>query len=295
VRLEQLGYLRAIAHAGSFLGAAADLEVAQPSMSQAIKALEQELGARLLERGRQGARLTEAGAAVMPYVNQILEAVDAIREEVEGHVALRRGRLDIGTVAAGSNSVLPAVLAEFCSQYPGVEVKVREGGALELQAAVRSSDLEFALIVDEVDTVEPEGIERYELMRGPLVVCLAANHPMLGLDRVHLDQLKRERLIVFRSGYLMHDVVSALIRGETSRAIFETDNTESAKRMVGAGVGVMVIPEFSVGVDRHPSPDVGYVPLADGPLIRLSLAKRRNRPLPRAASVVWEMLARTAT
>ncbi len=296
VRVEQLRYLHAIIRHSSYRRAAEELDIAQPSLSQAIKQLEYELGARLLERGRSGVRLTDVGRSVLPHVERMLEVADAMRDEVAGHAGLLRGYLQVGTVGSGTNTLLPQVLAEFCREHPGVDVFVREGGSLDIVSAVRSGDLEMGLVINEVGKPYLQGLEAVELLSSPLVICVDSRNALRKRPSVTLEQLSRERLILFRSGYLMHEVVSDLIQRHQVRAVFHTDNTESAKRMVAAGVGVMLFPEFSIIDDTYRQLEkVAYIPLAgNATTIQLCLVKRGNRPLSPAGAVVWRMLIQEA-
>jgi DNA-binding transcriptional LysR family regulator len=222
----------------------------------------------------------------------MLDLADSLRDEVAGHAALLRGYLQMGTVGSGTNTLLPQVLAEFCRQHPGVDIYVREGGALDIATAVRAGDLEIGLVINEAGKQFLEGLDVQKLLSSRLVVCVDSLHAIRQRASVTLDELSGERLILFRTGYLMHEVVAELIQRREIRAVFQTDNTESAKRMVAAGVGVMLFPEFSILDDTYRQlGKVAYVPLSGRlPTIELCVIRRRDRTLSPAAEIVWGML-----
>ena len=119
MELRQLEYFVAVAEERNFTRAAAKVHVAQPGVSAQIRRLERELGQELLDRGGRSVRLTEAGAAVLPYARAALAAVDELAGLLRGHIA-------IGTVTS-HNVDLPGLLAEFHDDHPAVEITLAEG------------------------------------------------------------------------------------------------------------------------------------------------------------------------
>jgi len=126
VRLRQLEYLVAICDAGSFSAAAAELYVAQPSLSQQVKALERELGVELLARGRSPLRLTPAGQVFLPYARQVLQTVDQAKEAVRDVIEGRQGHVHVLTVRSVASGVLPASIARWHTLHPETLLRLHD-------------------------------------------------------------------------------------------------------------------------------------------------------------------------
>ena len=126
MEMHQLRYAVAVARAGNFSRAAEQCHVSQPSLSQQILKLEEELGERLFERTKREAKLTPHGEAFLPRAVKILEEVDAARREASDARRLLRGRLIVGVLPTIAPYLLPEVLVTFAEKFPGVEIVVHE-------------------------------------------------------------------------------------------------------------------------------------------------------------------------
>ena len=148
MELRQLQYLVAVADEASFTKAAAQAHVAQPGVSAQIRRLERELGQVLLDRSGGTVRVTEAGAAVLPYARAALAAVAAVRDTADALAGLTRGHLTVGIVGSISSPSLdvPGLLAGFHHDHPGIEVTLTEAGSDALIGALRTGRLDVALI-----------------------------------------------------------------------------------------------------------------------------------------------------
>lgn len=118
MELHQVRYVVAVARTGNFSRAAEQCHVAQPSISQQIQKLEDELGERLFDRTKRAARLTEHGEAFLLRATRILEEVDAVKREAKDAKDLLRGRLTVGVLPTIAPYLLPGVLAKFTGKYP---------------------------------------------------------------------------------------------------------------------------------------------------------------------------------
>jgi DNA-binding transcriptional LysR family regulator len=290
-------YLDAVVRHRSFRRAADELQLSEPSLSQQIRKLEQELDAKILERERRAVRLTDFGHAIIQSARAILAEEERIRQAADAYRGLRTGRLQFGTVNAGSNTLLPDVLPQYSKRYPGIEVRVTETGSLDIARAVLHGDLDLGLIV-RVSEITPldDGLLAEDLLRSKLVVCTPAKHSLAKRRRVTSTDLLEEPLILFRQGYLMHEILRRLLGERTGNVVYYTDNTESAKRMVAAGVGMTMLPEFSVVDDSYRREGkVTYIPLeTDFPALCLCLVYRAGDYLTRAAEAFRQMLHEAA-
>jgi DNA-binding transcriptional LysR family regulator len=297
MRLEQMRYLEAIVRLRSFRKAADELELAEPSLSQQLRKLEAELGAQLVERRRNAVALTDFGSAIMPHALALLDHEERVRQAVDDYHGLRRGHLRFGTVNAGSNTLLPTVLPDFSRRYPGIDVRITETGSIDITDAIVAHELDLGLVVRAPGVVTlPDVLEPEDLLTSRLVICVPAGHRLAHRDSVTTAELANEPLINFRKGYLMHEILRSVVGERTGKVVYHTDNTESAKRMVALGVGVTILPEFSVVDDsyRREGKIVYVKPAAAFPSIVLCLASRKDGYLPRAARAFRDMLRHAA-
>ena len=298
MRFAQLSYLAAIVRNGSFRRAAAELGLAQPSLTQAIQNLEDELQATLLDRGRTGVLLTAVGEAVLPHLLQALECEARIRQEANEHSGLAKGALNIGTVQAASNTLLPHVLTRFCTLYPGISVQVSEAGSADIADEVRGRQLDLGLVTS-MPEVAPSltGLSHEDLLDSRLVLCVRSDNPLARRGSgVCVADFADQPLISFQTGYSMHDVLRTLLAGRPMRIAYQTNNPESAKRMIVAGLGVTVFPEASIVDDAHlRSAQVAYLPISDSrALVKVRVVRRTGEWVSRPAEVFWDMLIEEA-
>jgi DNA-binding transcriptional LysR family regulator len=290
MRVEQLRSLLRILEAGSFRQAADELHLSQPALSESLKALERELGAQLLERSRSGVRLTDVGREVLPYIRTIVEAETALKSEVEGHQGLVRGSIRIASTNAGTNTILPSVLRSFHARFPDVRVQVTEAGSLQIEEKIRDGQYDLGLVVNrsERDSFS-SSIVAQPLLASPLIVCVPSDHPFAQHDTVGVEDVARQPLILFPSGYFMHDLTLQLLADRQLNVVFYSDNTDSVKRMIAGRIGITILPEFSVYPDlTRDGGEIRHVLLrGDHEPLGLHLIRRRAGYTSRAIREVW--------
>ena len=173
--LQQLRYFLAVADVRSFTRAAELVGVAQPTLSRQLKALEDELGAPLVDRGaREGPTLTAAGQAVLPFARRILTDADGARTAVAEIVGLARGRVRVGATPSLCSGVLADVLRVFHEQYPGIALELSESGSQPLVRSLVRGELDIALVIVPTSGVDP-ALHAVPLLRERLSVASAAS------------------------------------------------------------------------------------------------------------------------
>lgn len=182
MQLQQLQYFVAVAETRHFTRAAEVVHVAQPSLSQQIKALERELGADLFLRARGNITLTDAGEALLPLARRILADADTARHEVLELAQLRRGRVRLGATPSLCTGLLPDVLRAFHDRYPGIQLLIEEGGSHDLVRELARGALDLALVVLPLPTASP-ALTTVELLREDLVVVSSPESPRPGGGR----------------------------------------------------------------------------------------------------------------
>ncbi|WP_457456500.1 LysR family transcriptional regulator [Streptomyces sp. TE5632] len=295
MRTEQLEYIAAVTRLGSLRRAAEELRLSQPALSETVRNLERELGVDLLERKRSGATMSAAGRELLPHIVDILDAVDRLRAAAGEQHRIRR-MVRVGTVNAATVPLLMPVVREFRTEHPLTQVEVVGTQQSDIHRALLEGGFDLGLVNHLEGDDMPAGFESTELLRGRPVVCLRADSPLAARAEVSRDELFAEPLIAMRSGYVMHRYVHRLLEGRSPTFAYSTDGAEMGKLMVAEGLGVTVLPEFSVVGD--PLERQGAIvcrPLADDRgRVLLMLRRRRSEAAPLAARALHDAFVRQA-
>jgi DNA-binding transcriptional LysR family regulator len=295
MRIEQIEYAAAVARFGSFRRAAEELHISQPALSETVRKLEAELGVNILDRQRTGATVSAEGRELLPHLLNVIEAAQRLRSAAdEQHESSRTIRL--GTVSAATSPLLTATIRAFRDTHPTTQVDV----VLLQQQLLHRSLLEGALELGLVnyldgDEVTPE-LHTVELLRGHPVVCIHSESPLTELETVSTADLIAQPLIAMRSGYAMHRYLNRLLGGEKPSFSFSADGAEMGKLMVAAGLGVTVLPSYSVFGD--PLEQRGAITarsLADDHTgVRLVVQRRRSGTPTRATRELHKLFTEEA-
>ena len=287
MQLSQLAYFVAVAEEGSFTRAAERMGVAQPSLSQQIKALETDLGALLLHRTRGKVGLTASGETLLPVARRMLADAETARREIRELAALGRGRVRLGATPSLCTGLLPAVLADYRRRYPGVDIVVHEGGSRDLQDELIHGALDLALVIDARLDDDPE-LATVPLLTEELVVISRHEDPRpTRRARMGIAELKDVPLVMFRTGYDLRETTLTACRTAGFEPTFAIEGGEmdAVLEFVQAGLGLAVVPSTVVR-NRFRS-----TPISDPGLHRtVLLARRRGLEPPRAAQVLIETL-----
>ena len=294
MRIEQLEYLAAVTRHGSLRRAGDQLHVSQPALSEAIRKLEQELGVTLLDRHRSGARISPAGRELLQPIADVLDAVGRLRAAAGDHPAGRRS-LRIGTVnAATASIVLPAVRAFQATGGAAIEIRTLQQDDISTSLAEGTLDLGLINLLGGDDV--PPHLESTPLLAGRPAVVVPAGHPLAVRAEVSADDLRANRFVAMRSGYLMHRFAHRLFGADLPAGWYSTDGAEMAKVMVAEGVGLTVLPDYSVLGD--PLERAGLIvvrPLAgDTTVITMTALHRRSTRVPTAVREVLRHLSERA-
>lgn len=286
MELRQLRYFLALAHHLHFARAAESLHITQPSLSQQIRALEEELGVTLFERSRRHVALTADGEALLPYARQLVALADDALAEFAERGGLRRGRIRLGTTPTLGGHLLPGVINDFFEAYPGLELLITEDGSDRLARGLQEGRLDLALLVEDPSL---NGHVFEPLLNERIVVALPPDHPLAGQAAVCLEDLRDEGFIVCREGYHLRSLTLTACQtaGFAPRIAVSGTDVDTALRFVQSGLGVALVPEIAV---RHFG-GVETVALSDPPLERtIGLAYNPGRYLSRAAAALREFL-----
>ncbi|MFD4989752.1 LysR family transcriptional regulator [Streptomyces sp. NPDC058374] len=293
MQFQQLHYFVAVAETRHFTRAAETVHVAQPSLSQQIRALERELGADLFLRARGNITLTDAGEALLPLARRILADADTARHEVQELAQLRSGRVRLGATPSLCTGLLPDVLRSYHDRYPGIRLMIEENGSHDLVRELARGALDLALVVLPLPSPSP-ALLTTELLREDLVVVSGRDVPVPGGHHpVRIADLAGERLVMFRHGYDLRELTVSACRAEGFEPTLAVEGGEmdAVLGFVRAGLGHAVVPRM---VATRAGQDVQVTPLASPGLHRtIGLARRGDVDPPRAARELQRMLLET--
>lgn len=295
MRVEQLEYLAAVTRLGSLRRAAEEVHLSQPALSETLRNLERELGVELLERKRSGARISDTGRELLPHINEVLNAVDRLRQAADMQHRVSR-RLRLGTVNAATVTLLTPAIREFRTAHPSTPVEVVADQQDGIQQQLAEGGFDLGLVSYLRDDAPPPGLHSTELLRGHPVVCVRRDSPLATLNAVTVTDLLAQPLIVMRSGYAMHRCIHRLLRGRTPSLSYSTDGAEMCKLMVAEGLGVTVLPDYSVLDDPlERSGTIICRPLAeDTTELRVMIHRRHTSTAPAEERDLHAILVRRA-
>jgi len=292
MELRHLRYFLAVADAMSFTAAAERLHVAQPALSQQIRALERELGVTLIERGARTRALTEAGIRFAARARRILLEAETASEEMAGFGSGRHGTVRFGSALQSlTEGRVAALLAGFHRANPGLRVAFREAHTRPLLRELAHGRLDLALIhLGEGASSElriafeevPVAIDR--LYEEPLLLAVGPEHRLARRRSVRWSELAGEEFVSFGAGSTVRELAARAARtaGIPMRAPISAINLGTIRALVSAGLGVSILPRAAFSL---PGPPLRALRLTDPSLTRVvSLARntiRYERPASR--------------
>jgi LysR family hydrogen peroxide-inducible transcriptional activator len=291
MEMNQLRYVVAVARTGNFSRAAEQCHVSQPSLSQQIQKLEDELGERLFDRLKRETKLTAHGELFLRRAVKILEEADAARREAEDAKNLLRGTLTIGVLPTIAPYLLPSLLAAFTAQFPGVETVIHEDTTPQLLKQVLAYEVDIVLASRPI---EDSRLELRDLFSEELKLALPPNHPLACKRSITADDLQHERLIVMKPGHCLGDQVLNFCDRNEKRPIisFRSAQLETIQALVRAGIGISLIPAMAAVERRKDAPEYRSL-TGPKPVRKIVAVWPKERPLNRAATEFMKLISST--
>jgi len=254
MEMQQLRYVVAVARTGNFSRAAEQCHVSQPSLSQQILKLEDELGERLFDRMKREVKLTPQGEAFLRRAIHILHEVDAAKREAAEAKDLLRGTITIGVLPTIAPYLLPEIMAEFTEKYPGVEIVVQEDTTARLLKHTLAYEIDFALVSQPIND---ERLAVRVLFAEELLLALPPGHQLTQKSKISVGDLAGERLIVMKEGHCLGDQVLNFCerRDWQPQISFRSAQLETIQALVSAGLGLSLIPAMAARIGRKDLPE----------------------------------------
>ncbi|MGH4034208.1 LysR family transcriptional regulator [Actinomycetota bacterium Odt1-20B] len=297
IEARHLRVLRAVAATGSFSAAARELGCTQPAVSQQMKALETSAGTPLLIRTGREMRLTQAGEALVRHAAGILAGLTAAEEEVAAIAGLRAGRVRLVSFPSGSSTLVPSALAALRAAHPGTRVSLVEAEPPRSVEMLREGDCDVTLAfryerADGTCAEEWDDLVVRPLLADRLVGLVPEGHRLAKADSVTIGELADEPWIAGCPRCRRQLVEVCESAGFTPRIDFATDDYPAVIGLVGAGLGVAVLPELAIeSVRPKGALAVTVEPAVQREIVALTLPDLAQVP---AVAATLDHLARAA-
>ena len=278
--LTELRYIVAVARERHFGRAAEACFVSQPTLSVAIKKLEEELDVKLFDRGSNEVSVTPLGGDIVRQAQTVIEQAAGIKEIARRGKDPVSGPLRLGVIYTIGPYLLPDLVRQAIDLVPRMPLMLQENFTVKLLDMLRTGELDAAIMAEPFPDT---GLAIAPLYDEPFVVACPATHPLAKRESVSSEELKKETMLLLGTGHCFRDHVLEVCPefarfssdAEGIRKSFEGSSLETIKHMVASGMGVTVVPQLSV--PKEPQPHLRYVPFsAPLPTRRVVLAWRRT-------------------
>lgn len=288
--LRQLRYFDALARVGHFGRAAEACGVTQPALSMQIKELEDAVGGALLERSARQVVLTKFGEELAARVREILRAVDELGDFARASRDRLAGRLDIGMIPTVAPYLLPNIVANLTRLHPELDIHVRETVTPKLIEELADGRLDAAIVALPVS--EPSLTEIALFAENFLLVRSGEDE---GRPVPSVERLREMRLLLLEEGHCFREQALAFCKMQVPpREMLEASSLSTLVQMVGAGMGVTLIPEMAMAVETR-SAQVCVARFKDPqPARTIGMVWRRTTPLARQLQQIAEVVALSA-
>lgn len=277
--IRQLHYFSEVARLLSFTKAASALHLSQPSLSKAIKQLEEELNVPLFYRSSRQLELTDAGRAVLKNAKDVLQAFGNLTSELTDLVELKKGEVRIGIPPIMGAAFFSRLISEFKSSYPLIDITLTEVGTKSIKKSVEDAALDIGLVCSLPE--QSGSFESLRILKDPLVAIVPAGHHRASDTSFHLAQLKDEPFILYKNDFSLHDSIieACLTNGYYPTIVCESSQKDFMLEMVEAGIGIALFPR-RIANQMHNS-NLVSIPLDGDPVsLELGMIWRQHKHLP---------------
>lgn len=289
MNLSDLRYLCTLAEVRHFGRAAASLAISQPTLSVAIKRLEQSLDVILFERGAGEVRVTEAGERLVAQAQRVLDEVLTLQESARQWSEPLKGDLRLGAIYTIAPYLLPRLMTQLRARAPDMPLYLSEGYTADLGESLKCGEIDVAILALPY---EAKGIVTWAVYDEPFRVLVPDGHPWCSEKSVDASWLAGERLLILGEGNCFRDQVVATHPGLSEKnglqQAMEGSSLETIRAMVIGGLGVTVLPATAAKREEPGSVTLRFQ--SPEPFRRVALAWRASYPRPAAIEAVRQAM-----
>lgn len=226
---------------GNFTKAGEIVGLTQSGVSHNISALESEIGITLLNRGRNGVSLTDAGKLIIGHMRTILLESEQIKQKTASILGIEIGKIQIGSFPSASTKLLPGIISYFKSRYKGIDLELYEGSYSEITEWIEKGIIDIGFV-----SLPIKGLETIPLLNDRLVVLLPEGHSLNENTSINIEQLSLEPFIMPKEGceLLLKERFHTFSVKPTIQ--FEVEDNQTIISMVQEGLGLTVIPQLTL-------------------------------------------------
>lgn len=251
MEIHQLKYFVSLAQEKNFTRAAELCHVSQPSLSQQIKKLEEELGHALFFRTKQSVSLSPFGEKILSRTRLILSAIDTIREEASGENDKLSGLVRIGAIPTIAPYFLPQVVNQCKVEYPNMRIELFEDTTDRLVDELIVGNLDFAFLSPPLE--RKSELATMDIIKDELLICLDQEHPLASRKKINLTSLDMYPLVTMKDVHCLSQQSLALCRSSqiSGEVAVQSAQLETVLSMIEAGLGFSFIPAMAVNSFVH--------------------------------------------
>lgn len=285
MELKQIQYFYYVAKFQNVTRAAEKVLVAQPSVTAAVKKLEEELGLQLFDRSRRRMLLTDEGQVFFKRAEEILYQIEDVLKEMEDLKSRTHGSLRIGIPPMIGTYLFPHVFVNFSDAYPGIELNIWEYGSLDTRHMIKEGQLDMGIVIISGSSDE---LETIPISQSSIMACVYKGHPLSQSKELTVEALKDEKLIMLKEGFYHRKELMKLFRekGYRPKIVLSSSQLETIKSLVRSQVGITFLMQDVLGEEDG----IVAIPLAEKVELQIGLAWRKDRYLSKAAQTFIDFI-----
>ncbi|SJZ40441.1 LysR family transcriptional regulator [Garciella nitratireducens] len=284
--LKQLKYFQMVCELKSVTQAAERLYVSQPSITNAIKNLEEDLSITLFDRSKKKLILTPEGEIFLDRVNTILSLVDNTIAEMKDYKDLKRGVLTIGVPPMIGTFIFPRIFTIFKKNYPNIQLNIIENGSLAVKKMIETDELDMGLII--MDSIN-EHLSALPILNSELLVCLNKEHNLSNRCKLTFDDIKNEPLILLKEGfYIRREILKLFSKHNVQpNIILSSNQLQTIQSLIINDVGISFLMKEIVQKNKS----IIKIPFTNKVPINVHLVWKKDRYLSKISKTFIDFIA----
>jgi LysR family transcriptional regulator, carnitine catabolism transcriptional activator len=290
--LRELRAFVALADLENFTRAAQAIHLSQPAFSALIRRLEEAVGVRLFDRNTRSVRLTPEGLLFEPSARQLLMDSERALSDISDQIELRKGRVHVAALPTISAGLLPAIFNEFRRSFPGIDLVLSDQLSEACIALVKEGRADFALVSNNARPGDLDELDARLLCKHHYHLVCPSSHPLLIEKRLTLRKIAQYPFIQMTRNNSVRQALEAAIHPRVMNTVLEVEHLGTVISMVNAGMGVSVVPTFTLHQFQWPT--IATRPLVIPNLLRhIYVVKQRERSLSTASTAMLNLIVKS--